>query len=804
MNDDGADSVTWLALAILLFLGGRLALSRPRAGGQQGQSRLLSESSQMQQEAGVSEPGRKEAVPSLSERPVSKSLHRYQLTPSDLLAGTAQVTEHSGEGSASSLVWDVQSTEDAAALLAGCPLDLVIACSFQRAYAPHYLAQQEAVRKLAEAQPAGMAFACVDLSCKDVAEWAGVREPEVRLLQPDGSVMARLNPQEVKTGALHKLALDKAKSLAQSAEQKLDALSERFPNALRSELDICLPRDSPEKMNQNAVDTVQKMYGCESPEAEMVDTLCRTCQKGSVPRPRFIAGLAKIIRASDAKSSIPFLDLSRRLAGLKLCGGAEPGAQEALELLLDSSLCKVDESPGPGPCMMLALQLLANCFHQPSLAEALLPVVAQFVQAPAWPVLWSEAPGTSQSHLDKARDAAAILLLNASVVLRQARLRATHAPLLEHSVLALKRCPNDQRLNWTVANLLAMGGGVDEAKSVLQAQPMTPLRLLAAAVFNDQLSGPDSVAFPAAWHPPTTSTAMAPANDQRRRPGRAIPARHAAIEMAAHMRLRNTASSEASDRAAQKAAGPQLKNLQKEFEEDENEREAVRKKRCGRWCRTLRVQLWRPRAMKVTLKYEEAQTEDLFMTLRLTLPQKYVNGTNKEVVKLFVDHYNKKKADNMLSSEDLHLKIVGGIHLDNEERVRDSLSNGDECYLLGKDSEGPAPKRQEAEKGYQCTPAAASNTTETKVAKNADGKVRCKNFGCQMTFDPNGPPQECLHHKSAPIFHETAKWWSCCPDKKAYEFDEFMRIPGCTKGFCSSESQGKKANHTIVAFEWFP
>ena len=516
--------------------------------------RAFAEPCNTRAQAGVSEPGRKEAVPSLSERPVllgglgltawllvlfslwqlqqcskfsrSKSLHRYQLTPSDLLAGTAQVTEHSGEGSASSLVWDVQSTEDAAALLAGCPLDLVIACSFQRAYAPHYLAQQEAVRKLAEAQPAGMAFACVDLSCKDVAEWAGVREPEVRLLQPDGSVMARLNPQEVKTGALHKLALDKAKSLAQSAEQKLDALSERFPNALRSELDICLPRDSPEKMNQNAVDTVQKMYGCESPEAEMVDTLCRTCQKGSVPRPRFIAGLAKIIRASDAKSSIPFLDLSRRLAGLKLCGGAEPGAQEALELLLDSSLCKVDESPGPGPCMMLALQLLANCFHQPSLAEALLPVVAQFVQAPAWPVLWSEAPGTSQSHLDKARDAAAILLLNASVVLRQARLRATHAPLLEHSVLALKRCPNDQRLNWTVANLLAMGGGVDEAKSVLQAQPMTPLRLLAAAVFNDQLSGPDSVAFPAAWHPPTTSTAMAPANDQRRRPGRAIPARH--------------------------------------------------------------------------------------------------------------------------------------------------------------------------------------------------------------------------------------------------------------------------------------
>lgn len=60
--------------------------------------------------------------------------------------------------------------------------------------------------------------------------------------------------------------------------------------------------------------------------------------------------------------------------------------------------------------------------------------------------------------------------------------------------------------------------------------------------------------------------------------------------------------------------------------------------------------------MKITLKYEEAATEEHHMTLRLTLPQKYVNGTNKEVaqlgllrgsllppqvVKLFVNHYNK-------------------------------------------------------------------------------------------------------------------------------------------------------------------
>ena len=225
-------------------------------------------------------------------------MHRYRLTPSDLLTGSEQAIPETGEGALSG-VWEVQTTEDASALLAGCPLEMVIACSFQRAYAPHMLAQQEVIRRLAEAQPAGMAFASVDLQASPaVADWAGVREPEVRLLQPDGSVLGRLSPQEVKAGALVKIALEKAKDLAKQAEQKLDALSERFPNALHSKLGICLPRDSCEKMQQNAREVVEKMYGNDSPEADMVEALCQSTQKGNVPRPRLIAGLAKMILQS--------------------------------------------------------------------------------------------------------------------------------------------------------------------------------------------------------------------------------------------------------------------------------------------------------------------------------------------------------------------------------------------------------------------------------------------------------------------------------------------------------------------------
>ena len=73
------------------------------------------------------------------------------------------------------------------------------------------------------------------------------------------------------------------------------------------------------------------------------------------------------------------------------------------------------------------------------------------------------------------------------------------------------------------------------------------------------------------------------------------------------------------------------------------------------------------------------------MTLRLTLPAKYISGPAKDLVKLFVDHYNKKH-EIALAAEDLHVKIVGGDHLGSDVLVSDTLRNGVECYLMGKDA----------------------------------------------------------------------------------------------------------------------
>jgi len=192
----------------------------------------------------------------------------------------------------------------------------------------------------------------------------------------------------------------------------------------------------------------------------------------------------------------------------------------------------------------------------------------------------------------------------------------------------------------------------------------------------------------------------------------------------------------------------------------------------------------------VTLKYEETENEALHMTLRLTLPEKYLNRPTKDVVRLFVDHYNKKHTEKQIDTETLHLKIVGGDLLEHHVLVQDTLSNGNECYLLPPDGGSVSLRRAAA---TAAAAAAAAEPPAARVEKKDDqGLVRCKRFGCRRSYDPNGPPQECVCHKGPPIFHEVAKWWSCCPDTKEYEFDDFMKIPGCQKTFCSANPEGQK------------
>ncbi|KAJ7184272.1 hypothetical protein C8R46DRAFT_1063520 [Mycena filopes] len=59
---------------------------------------------------------------------------------------------------------------------------------------------------------------------------------------------------------------------------------------------------------------------------------------------------------------------------------------------------------------------------------------------------------------------------------------------------------------------------------------------------------------------------------------------------------------------------------------------------------------------------------------------------------------------------------------------------------------------------------------------------RCTRKGCGREFSGD-VAESCTFHPGAPVFHEGLKSWSCCAEvyKPVLDFDEFMKIPGCTQ-----------------------
>jgi CHORD len=71
-----------------------------------------------------------------------------------------------------------------------------------------------------------------------------------------------------------------------------------------------------------------------------------------------------------------------------------------------------------------------------------------------------------------------------------------------------------------------------------------------------------------------------------------------------------------------------------------------------------------------------------------------------------------------------------------------------------------------------------------KCTRRSDGTAKCLNKGCQKDFAvAENTPDSCSYHKQNPVFHDTGKFWACCPDKVKYEFDDFMQIAGCCRGY---------------------
>eukprot|EP00262_Sarcandra_glabra_P010432 TRINITY_DN25717_c0_g1_i1.p1 TRINITY_DN25717_c0_g1~~TRINITY_DN25717_c0_g1_i1.p1 ORF type:complete len:222 (+),score=29.66 TRINITY_DN25717_c0_g1_i1:128-793(+) len=74
----------------------------------------------------------------------------------------------------------------------------------------------------------------------------------------------------------------------------------------------------------------------------------------------------------------------------------------------------------------------------------------------------------------------------------------------------------------------------------------------------------------------------------------------------------------------------------------------------------------------------------------------------------------------------------------------------------------------------------------TKKRIDLNEPQKCGNKGCGKTFkEKDNHESACEYHPGPAVFHDRMRGWKCC-DIHVKEFDEFMDIPPCTKGWHSA------------------
>ncbi|EED90037.1 predicted protein [Thalassiosira pseudonana CCMP1335] len=195
--------------------------------------------------------------------------------------------------------------------------------------------------------------------------------------------------------------------------------------------------------------------------------------------------------------------------------------------------------------------------------------------------------------------------------------------------------------------------------------------------------------------------------------------------------------------------------------------------------------------MKVFLRYEENDDESTHKTLKITLPKSWKTGPTSRLLDQFVESYNggKEGEANPLDASTLHLSIRRPA----STTVRTSSASADDGATVLKElpSDGIIVETiEDRDDVYVCHGPSLTSTEmnaerQAKIDKEKEEKKnlsQCVHFGCNNRFPKGGPYPDCKYHSGPPVFHETAKFWSCCPDKKAYDWEGFQCLPTCQSG----------------------
>lgn len=151
-------------------------------------------------------------------------------------------------------------------------------------------------------------------------------------------------------------------------------------------------------------------------------------------------------------------------------------------------------------------------------------------------------------------------------------------------------------------------------------------------------------------------------------------------------------------------------------------------------------------------------------TSKIQVPKTWGDRPISDVIKLFVDAYNKKNPENLLDVGHIHLSMQEGTKIYSNDSVSTVMEDlGDYYVKIG------------------------IYIRENRMDVVDKDAVRCKNYGCNQYYkEAENHDEACCHHTAPPVFHDTAKYWSCCADRKAYDFETFQALTGCATGKHSS------------------
>ncbi|GAB5358307.1 hypothetical protein AAMO2058_000446600 [Amorphochlora amoebiformis] len=171
--------------------------------------------------------------------------------------------------------------------------------------------------------------------------------------------------------------------------------------------------------------------------------------------------------------------------------------------------------------------------------------------------------------------------------------------------------------------------------------------------------------------------------------------------------------------------------------------------------------------LRVTLHYEEGRERHL--QLRIKVPKSWRESPVNKLTNFFVESYNNKFPDAKLDEKTIHAESAGGRKFHADDIIEESFIHKEHIYI----KDGAPPK----------------NEKKIEKEKMEDpSMITCHNFGCQYRFrKEDNHPRACWHHRKGPVFWNGYKYWACCEDRKAYDWNDFMKVPGCVCGPHSSE-----------------